>query len=68
MGLAVVIDATMVRVLLVPATMKLLGRWNWWTPTSSPASTVGTCLHRRADTEGCRWAMRSGRRSNRQAG
>lgn len=32
MGLAVVIDATIVRMLLVPATMKLLGRWNWWAP------------------------------------
>ena len=32
MGLAVVIDATLVRVLLVPATMKLLGDWNWWAP------------------------------------
>jgi putative drug exporter of the RND superfamily len=32
MGLAVVIDATLVRVLLVPATMKLLGHWNWWAP------------------------------------
>jgi putative drug exporter of the RND superfamily len=32
MGLAVVIDATIVRVLLVPATMKLLGHWNWWAP------------------------------------
>jgi RND superfamily putative drug exporter len=32
MGLAVVIDATLVRVLLVPATMKLLGEWNWWAP------------------------------------
>jgi RND superfamily putative drug exporter len=29
---AVVIDATLVRVLLVPATMTLLGRWNWWAP------------------------------------
>jgi RND superfamily putative drug exporter len=33
MGLAVVIDATLVRVLLVPATMKLLGEWNWWAPS-----------------------------------
>jgi putative drug exporter of the RND superfamily len=32
MGLAVVIDATIVRMLLVPAAMKLLGRWNWWAP------------------------------------
>jgi putative drug exporter of the RND superfamily len=31
-GLAVVVDATIVRALLVPATMRLLGRWNWWRP------------------------------------
>jgi RND superfamily putative drug exporter len=29
---AVIIDATLVRILLVPATMTLLGRWNWWAP------------------------------------
>ncbi|HYN74658.1 MAG TPA: MMPL family transporter [Candidatus Limnocylindria bacterium] len=29
---AVLVDATLVRALLVPATMKLLGRWNWWAP------------------------------------
>jgi RND superfamily putative drug exporter len=32
MALAVVIDATLVRGLLVPATMRLLGDWNWWLP------------------------------------
>ena len=32
MGIAVVMDATVVRALLVPATMRLLGRWNWWAP------------------------------------
>ncbi len=32
MGIAVVVDATIVRMLLVPATMRLLGRWNWWAP------------------------------------
>jgi RND superfamily putative drug exporter len=32
MLLAVVIDATVVRTLLVPATMRLLGRANWWAP------------------------------------
>ncbi len=32
MGIAVVVDATIVRCLLVPATMQLLGRWNWWAP------------------------------------
>jgi RND superfamily putative drug exporter len=32
MGIAVIVDATIVRALLVPATMCLLGRWNWWAP------------------------------------
>ena len=32
MLVALLIDATIVRALLVPATMKLLGRWNWWAP------------------------------------
>jgi putative drug exporter of the RND superfamily len=32
LALAVVVDATIVRTLLVPATMKLLGGWNWWAP------------------------------------
>jgi putative drug exporter of the RND superfamily len=32
MALAVALDATVVRALLVPATMRLLGRWNWWIP------------------------------------
>jgi putative drug exporter of the RND superfamily len=31
-ALAVALDATVVRALLVPATMRLLGRWNWWMP------------------------------------
>jgi trehalose monomycolate/heme transporter len=32
MLVALIIDATVVRALLVPATMKLLGTWNWWAP------------------------------------
>jgi putative drug exporter of the RND superfamily len=32
MALAVALDATIVRALLVPATMRLLGHWNWWIP------------------------------------
>ena len=31
-AIAVALDATVVRALLVPATMRLLGRWNWWVP------------------------------------
>jgi uncharacterized membrane protein YdfJ with MMPL/SSD domain len=30
--LAIIVDATLVRMLLVPAFMHLLGRWNWWAP------------------------------------
>jgi RND superfamily putative drug exporter len=29
---AILIDATIVRGVLLPATMKLLGKWNWWLP------------------------------------
>jgi RND superfamily putative drug exporter len=32
MAVAVLLDATLVRALLVPATMHLLGRFNWWAP------------------------------------
>ena len=31
-AIAVFVDAAIVRALLVPATMHLLGRWNWWAP------------------------------------
>ncbi len=31
-AIAVALDATIVRALLVPATMRLLGHWNWWMP------------------------------------
>ncbi len=31
-AIAVALDATVVRALLVPATMRLLGHWNWWMP------------------------------------
>ncbi len=57
LAVAVAVDATLVRVVLVPATMKLLGRWNWWMPRAldrvvpeidegglgtAPAATVAT--------------------------
>ena len=32
LGLAVLLDATIVRMVLVPASMKLLGKWNWYFP------------------------------------
>jgi putative drug exporter of the RND superfamily len=30
--LAILVDATLVRLILVPAFMRILGRWNWWAP------------------------------------
>jgi uncharacterized membrane protein YdfJ with MMPL/SSD domain len=32
LGVAVLIDATLVRAVLLPASMKLLGDWNWYLP------------------------------------
>jgi RND superfamily putative drug exporter len=32
LGAAVLIDATLVRSVIVPSAMALLGRWNWWLP------------------------------------
>jgi putative drug exporter of the RND superfamily len=32
LAVAVFLDTTLVRIVLVPATMKLMGRWNWWMP------------------------------------
>ena len=29
---AVLLDATIIRVVMVPATMRLMGKWNWWLP------------------------------------
>jgi RND superfamily putative drug exporter len=31
-AVAIALDATLVRLILVPAAMQLLGRWNWWLP------------------------------------
>jgi RND superfamily putative drug exporter len=31
-AVAIALDATLVRLILVPAAMRLMGRWNWWMP------------------------------------
>jgi uncharacterized membrane protein YdfJ with MMPL/SSD domain len=33
LAVAILIDATIVRAVLLPATMKLLGDWNWYLPS-----------------------------------
>ncbi|HWV36305.1 MAG TPA: MMPL family transporter, partial [Thermomicrobiales bacterium] len=45
LGLAVLIDATIIRLILLPATMQLMGNWNWWRPAltrsaASPSSAI----------------------------
>ena len=32
LAFAILLDATLIRCLLVPATMRVLGDWNWWMP------------------------------------
>ena len=41
LALAILIDATLVRALVVPSTMRLMGKWNWWAPAflRAPGST-----------------------------
>jgi uncharacterized membrane protein YdfJ with MMPL/SSD domain len=34
LAVAIAVDATLVRLVLVPATMELMGKWNWWLPKS----------------------------------
>ena len=36
-ALAIFIDATLIRMVLVPSLMKLLGKWNWWFPGKQKA-------------------------------
>jgi RND superfamily putative drug exporter len=33
LAVAIFVDATIVRSVLVPSLMAVLGRWNWWLPT-----------------------------------
>ena len=49
LAIAVLIDATIIRGVLLPATMKLLGEWNWylprwleWVPSLTPEQRLGT--------------------------
>jgi uncharacterized membrane protein YdfJ with MMPL/SSD domain len=42
LAVGVLLDATVVRILLVPASMALLGRWNWWLPGEARAAPPRT--------------------------
>ncbi len=41
MAVGILLDATVVRALLVPGLVSLLGRWNWWLPWARPAADAG---------------------------
>ena len=47
LAIAILVDATIVRAILVPSLMAIFGKWNWWLPTggsrgSLPSSTRST--------------------------
>ncbi len=54
LAIGILMDTFLVRTLLVPSTVALLGRWNWW-PSSSPSSPMSP-------------ASRPGRRAHRANG
>ena len=33
LGIAILLDASIVRMVMVPASMRLLGKWNWYLPS-----------------------------------
>ena len=39
--LAVFLDATLIRMVLVPAIMHIAGRWNWWPGVRAPKLEAG---------------------------
>jgi RND superfamily putative drug exporter len=51
LGVGILIDATVIRALLVPALVSLLGRWNRWLPTWLARVAVGRAVA--AAAEGC---------------
>ena len=50
-GLAagIIFDATVIRALLVPAIMRLMGRWNWWLPAVGGTAAAGGAGEARAE-------------------
>ncbi|WP_194238685.1 MMPL family transporter [Streptomyces spongiae] len=56
MAVAILLDATLVRLLLVPAAMRLMGRWNWWFPGRGDGAPVQQpAAARTAATKGRTW-------------
>ncbi|MBQ1076808.1 hypothetical protein KBX06_27205 [Micromonospora sp. C31] len=73
LAVAVFVDATIVRLILLPATMELVGRFNWWLPSwldralprvrlDEPEPTTGPTLEWPAAAERQPAMMLNGRR------
>ncbi len=43
-AVALIIDATLIRLVLVPALMQILGRWNWWFPATTGRNRFAVTL------------------------
>lgn len=51
LALAVLLDATLIRLLLLPAAMQLMGRWNWWAPSFRSGGQPGTAVLHAGDEQ-----------------
>jgi RND superfamily putative drug exporter len=56
-AVAIAIDATIVRLVMVPAAMRLMGRWNWWLPR---AMTPYRGRHRSGHDRAPSWTSEEG--------
>ncbi len=59
-AIAIAIDATIVRLVMVPAAMRLMGRWNWWMPRRITRNRNMTrrqqdCNPEQIDDAGAQW-------------
>ncbi|MGZ8801360.1 MAG: MMPL family transporter [Mycobacterium sp.] len=56
--LAILVDATLVRLILVPAFMRILGRWNWWAPAPLARLHSHIGVQEVASSRGKHWSKR----------
>jgi RND superfamily putative drug exporter len=60
MAVAIAINATLVRLVIVPASMRLLGRWNWWMPglgIPSPQATAPVVVSLTEEDLSSEWVL-----------
>ena len=59
LGAGILLDATVVRALLVPALVSLFGRWNWWLPTWAARPLRVTPSYPRPEPAATTWPSRA---------